>query len=200
MMPLRSIVIACLALLISVTVVAQDQKPEPQEQKSAAPEQKPEVKKYLTPTARMIAAKTVFMRSVGGNDIPFEVIKSSIESWGRYMIVDSPEKADLIMEVFAPQESTGGSSVSTKVDTGSGHPAQATTGGSTGSQPAVMIVKMTVFDGHSKVALWSASEKPKNAWKERVRQESQVECARKLATAFHERVEPQTPQPETSSK
>jgi hypothetical protein len=114
--------------------------------------------------------------------------------------VNSPDKADLIIEVLAPEESTG-SSVSTKVsgDNKTGEKSSSTS--STRDFAAIQIIKLTVFDAKTKVALFSATEKPKNAWKEKARTESQIECAQKLLTLFHNRVEPpETTTPEPSSK
>jgi hypothetical protein len=165
-----------------------------------AQEAQPEAKKYLSPQARMAAAKNVYLRNAGGTDVPFNVIQAGIESWPRYVIVNSPEQADLIIEVLAPEESTG-SSVSTKVS-GENHTGEKSTG-TTSSRDfaAVQIIKLTVLDAKTKVALFSATERPKNAWKEKVRTESQIECAQKLLTLLHNRVEPpQTPATEPAPK
>src|SRR5512146_897139 len=66
----------------------------------------------MSPLLRLTSAKSVFIKSSGGNDIPYNVISSSMEGWGRYEIVKSPDNADLIMEVTAPSDSGGGVTVS----------------------------------------------------------------------------------------
>jgi len=51
---------------------------------------------------RMAAAKTVFLKNIGGNsDIPFNVISRDFESWGCYVLVDSPDDADMVIEIQA---------------------------------------------------------------------------------------------------
>jgi hypothetical protein len=192
---------ACSSVLLVVLVfmvAPAQQVPEPKksdqpagqsEPATQAPEQKPEAKKYLSPTQRLQMAKTVYMKHGGGSDLPFEVIQSAMESWARYMLVDSPEKADLIVEVQAPED-TSGAQVTTKVSTDERGKQQSSTTTSK-SLSSVLMIKMTVIDPHTKVALWSGTERPKNPWRESARQESQVESARKLMNAFHDRVEPE---------
>ena len=69
-------------MLISGIVLAQE-KPQ------AAPEQKNPA--YLSPSARLAAAKTVFMKNNGGSEVPFNVISGGMEGWARFILVDSPE-------------------------------------------------------------------------------------------------------------
>lgn len=81
--------IATILILFSSAAIAASA----QQQKTPVP---------LTPSARLTAAKTVFMKDGGGNGIPFDVISSALEAWGRFTMVDSPEKADVVVEVSAP--------------------------------------------------------------------------------------------------
>src|ERR1700675_64167 len=90
-------------LLLATVSFAQDQKP---------------AQTPVSPSARLVAAKTAYMRNGGGSEIPFNVIESGIEGWGRFALVDSPQKADVIIEVVAPEDDNG-VSVSSSVD-GSG--------------------------------------------------------------------------------
>jgi hypothetical protein len=182
---LRRIAILCLMVAV-LAAFAQEPQPEP--------------KKYLSPQARMAAAKNVYLRNAGGTDVPFNVIQAGIESWPRYLVVNSPDKADLIIEVLAPEESTG-SSVSTKVSGNSKTGEKSSSTSSTRDFATIQIIKLTVLDAKTKVALFSATEKPKDAWKEKARTESQIECAQKLLTLFHNRVEPpETTTPEPGPK
>jgi hypothetical protein len=165
-----------------------------------AQEQPPEPKKYLSPQVRMAAAKNVYLRNAGGSDVPFNVIQAGIESWPRYTIVNSPEKADLIIEVLAPEESTG-SAVTSKSSNDSKSGKQAPSASTVPDVPAIQIIKLTVLDAKTKVALFSATEKPKDAWKEKVRTESRIECAQKLLAVLRNRVEPpETAAPDQGSK
>src|SRR5262250_2487903 len=56
---------------------------------------------------RMAAAKNVFLKNAGGNDIPFNVISRNFESWAHYILVDSPDNADLIIEIRSPDDGSG---------------------------------------------------------------------------------------------
>ena len=83
-------------VLISGILLAQEKKPQ------AAPEQKNPT--YVSPSARLAAAKTVFVKNNGGSEIPFNVISGGLEGWGRLLLVDSPGQADIIIEVTSPDD------------------------------------------------------------------------------------------------
>jgi len=171
--------IAILCLLSGLSAFAQEQPPEP--------------RKYMTPQARMAAAKTVYLRNAGGTDIPFNVIQAGIESWPRYLVVNSPDQADLIIEVLSPEEISKNTSVGAKVGTKGGQAAPSSSAND--AFAPTPIIKLTVFDAKTKVVLYSASERPKNAWKEKARTDSQIECAQKLLALLHNRVEPPKAEP-----
>lgn len=147
----------------------------------------------MNPFTRLTAAKNVYLKSGGGNPIPFNVIESSMQGWGRYQLVESADKADLILEVTAPTDSGGGISVSssTKNDR-SGRPEDSTStsrelssgGGS---------VKIVVYDARSKAALWSGMEQAKSAMRQKQREDNLVQAAEKVFTKFHDRIEPPPP-------
>ena len=130
------------------------------------------------------------MKNAGGSEIPFNVIEGGIEGWGRYTLADSPEKADLIVEVTAPSEESG-VSVTSKTTTETGRAQQSTTSSrELGTGP----IKLVVYDARNHVPLWSASENPKGAFKQKNREDNLVEAAQKLVHQLRERVEPQVPQ------
>src|SRR4051812_17917350 len=58
----------------------------------------------LSRSQRLGAAKTAFVKKVEGSEIPVNVITNSLEGWGRYTLVSSPEKADLLIEITSPEE------------------------------------------------------------------------------------------------
>jgi hypothetical protein len=49
---------------------------------------------------RLLQAKTVFLRSGNANGDLIADLTAALTAWGRYTIVDTPEKADLILEVW----------------------------------------------------------------------------------------------------
>jgi hypothetical protein len=145
----------------------------------------------MNPFTRLTAARTIFIKNGGGGEIPFNVIESSMEGWGRYQIVRSADEADLILEVTSPTDTGGGVSISssTKPDRNSGKPEQSTST-SREISPSGGPVKIVVYDAHSKAALWSGMEQAKSAMRQKQREDNLVQAAEKVFTKFHDRIEP----------
>lgn len=170
----RAAFAAATLILLTSVLLAQDAKPAPG--------------KSLSPTARLTAARTVYLKNAGGSDIPFNVISDGVQGWGRYQVVQDPAKADIIIEVTSPSGDTGVSVGSTTgPDPRTGIPSQSVT-----STHELKVARITVivYDAKSKMALWSASEQPKAALREKTRKDNIVEAAEHLVTKFHQRVEP----------
>jgi hypothetical protein len=158
----------------------QQQQP-PEKEKKAAPQP-------LTPAARLAAAKTAFIKKTGGQDtIPYDVISETLRGWGRFTLVDAPEKADIIVEVFTTEDHP--TSVSTTM-----RPSRRTGGmePSTSSSKDLTVtqIKVTVYDAKSKMGLWAGTEHPKGALKRVDRENNEVEAAQHLVEKFHDTVEP----------
>ncbi len=141
----------------------------------------------LSPSARLAAAKTVFVKNAGGSEIPYNVISSALEGWPRLMLVDTPEKADLIVEISSPTEGNGVSVSSSTRTNSMGRPETSTT---TSRDLSVSQISMVVYDAKNKVALWSAREQPKSAFRQKAREDNLVEAAQRLFTKFRDRIEP----------
>jgi hypothetical protein len=156
-----------------------------QEEKKDTPSAKP----VLSPIARLQAAKTAFVKNMDGTAIGAETITATLEGWGRYKIVNTPERADLIVEVTSPSDSEGGVSVSSSSSTGSGKYEQSNKSSrelSSGGGPMRMVVR----DAKTTATLFVASEQVKGAMKRNARENNLVDAAQKLVAKFHERVEP----------
>ncbi len=169
---MRRDVLLCSTILILIGVAAA------QEQKKSVP---------MTASGRLAAARTAYVKNAGGTSIAFKVIDSAIGDSGRFTMVDVPEKADIVIEVSAPEEG-GGVSVSSSTSrspvTGS-----ATQSTSTTRKISSGPVKMVVLDGKSKAVLWTGSEQPKFAVKQKAREDNLVEAAQRLVARFRERLE-----------
>src|SRR5512146_2341912 len=101
----RTLLVLMLAFsMLPVAALAQETAPAP----AAEPKKPPS----LATSARLAAAKTIFVKQGAGSDLPFNIINSAFESWGRYLPADSPDTADLVIEVSAPNE--GGVSLYTE--------------------------------------------------------------------------------------
>jgi hypothetical protein len=177
----RSLLQLIILILLSASVVtarAQQPTPEAKPAPAAAP-----------PAAtrdRLASAKNIFLKSAGGSEIPYNVINSGFEGWGRYVLVDTAEKADIIMEISAPPEDSGSRvSVKTSAETG-----QQEKGYSSSTEISSEPIKVTVYDAKSKRPLWTATDKPKFAMKQKARENNLVEAAQRLFSKFHDRIEP----------
>lgn len=147
-------------------------------------------KPVVAPTARLQAAKTAYVKNVDGGSIGFDTVTTTLEGWGRYQLVNSPEKADLLIEVSSPDDSDGGVAISSSTATtasGKYEPSTKTTRDlSSGGGPMRLVVR----DAKTNTTLWSASEPVKGALKKNARENNLVEAAQKLMAKFHDRVEP----------
>lgn len=156
-------------------------------------EAKPETTKQpaISQTARLQAAKTAFIRNSGGSEIPYNVIETGVQGWGRLTLVEDPKKADLILEISSPSDGSGVSVSSTTVPstkTAGRDDEKTTTTRDLNNAP----VKLVVYDGKNKVALWSAVEQPKMGLKQKGREDKLVEAAQRLLAKFRQRVEPES--------
>jgi len=154
--------------------------------KSASADQKPT---FLSPAQRLAAAKNVFIKQSGGSEIPYNIFTGGIDGWGRYMIVDSPAQADIIIDITSPDDDRSAhpnSDSKTKVK-GSGPPEPTNTANYDGP------IRVVVSDARTHLTLWAASEQPKGGFRARARDEHIVESAQRLLAKFRERVEPTTP-------
>jgi hypothetical protein len=151
--------------------------------------QQPAAKKPLieTPSMRLTSARNVFITRTHGSRIPFDVIKSTVDGWGRFTLVETPDKADLIIEIAASGDSGVQVSSSSKVSPESGKEEKSN---STRKDITPTEIKMTVFDTRNKRGLWTATESVKFAMKEKAKENNLVEAAERLASKFHARLEP----------
>lgn len=159
------------------------------QEKPSEPKPTPPV---LNPTARLNLARTVFMKNGGGSRIPYDVISSGVEGWGRYKLVGSPEKADLIVEVTSPDSDDGGFSVTSSTSSTSPKTGLPETSTNTTRQVSTGGGRITimVYDAHNHVRLWMESEQAKSAMRSKARDANLIEAAEKLITKFRQRVEP----------
>ena len=188
-----SIAIVAFVTLISLTTVS-GQQPKTAEQPPANASQPPagngEKKPALmqSPTVRLTSARNVFIVRTRGSNIPYDTIRTTVDNWERFTLVDAAEKADLIIEVA----SEGGDSdmrVTSKMDPNyqTGRMEQST---SSSKDLSSSQISMTVSDAHNKRVLWHATEPAKYSMKEKTRENNMVEAAEKLASKFNDPLEP----------
>ena len=154
---------------------------------SPSSEKKPPV--MQTPGVRLASARTVLITRTRGGDIAYDAIRTTIDGWGRFTLVKSTEPADLIIEIA----SSGGNSdvrVTSTMGT-SPRTGQPESGSSSTRDLSASEVSLTVIDGANKRVLWHGSETAKYAMKQKTRENNLVEASEKLASKFHDRLEPQ---------
>jgi len=175
-----SIVLISLSLSVAAASAQQPSAPAPE------PKSSPAANPPAVPTDRLKAAKNIFLKKSGGSDIPYNVINSGFEGWGRYVLVDTPDQADIVMEISAPSDDSG-TRVTAKTSRETGMPES---GYSSSKEVSSDPIKITVFEAKSKRPLWSATDKPKFAMKQKTKENNLVESAERLFAKFHDRVEP----------
>ena len=177
-----------LTLLILFTFLTLHAQQQPTPQASPAPEQEKKVPQVHTPAARLASARNVMIVRLRGSDIPYDTIRTTIDDWRRFTLVSDPEKADLIIEVA----SVGGDT-DTRV-TGGLSPSLQTGRMEQSSRSSKDLsateVTMTVSDARNKRVLWRGTESAKFAMRQKARENNLVEAAEKLASKFHDRLEP----------
>lgn len=140
---------------------------------------------------RLSAAKSVFVKKVEGSEIPINVIINSIEGWGRYTLVSSPEKADLLIEITSPQQEPSSVTINgSRTNPLTGRPEQ---NSSTSRNVSNVPIRMAVLDPKTRLPLWTGVEQPKHALKQKAREDNLVEAAQALFVKFHHAVEPSAP-------
>lgn len=149
-------------------------------QEQSAPDSKPQTpdRALLSPVARLKAAKTMYVKNLGATDIPYNVIENGLEAWPRFVIVDSPDQADVILQVEAPDSSP---------QKDSDDQAQV---GKVKHQVQIDTIKLTVLDAHSHLPLWSSVEHPKDSFREKTRDDNLVQASQRLFARLHDRIEP----------
>ena len=165
-------------------------------QTAPAPAEPQETGKPLavTPTVRLQAAKTVYLKNGGGSDMPFDVISMSFNEWPRFIMVDDPQKADLIVEITSPDDGkkkdkdSGGFTASAQGQQVAGHH---------DDEPPTSTrndVLMAVRDAHTKALLWSGTEKPTSVEKGMSKADKFAAAGTRLMSRFRAKIEPNIPQ------
>jgi hypothetical protein len=154
--------------------------------------QQPAEKKPVMETAsmRLASARNVFMTRTHGGNIPYDAIRSIVEGWGRFTLVASPDKADIIIEIASNGDSGVHVSSSSQTSAETGQEEKST---STRKDISPTDIRMTVSDARNKRVLWAGTEGVKFAMKEKAKENNLVEAAEHLASRFHDRLESSPP-------
>lgn len=126
------------------------------------------------------------MKKASVSDIAFETIETDMQGWGRFMVVNAPEKADLIAEVSSDQ-GNGVTRTETSGYASDGRP-QSSSGTNRDFSPSTVTLK--VYDAKSRLVLWSGTEHAKFALKQKAQENNLVEASQRLFEKFHDKIEP----------
>lgn len=156
----------------------------PAEKQTSPPDKKPVIE---TAAMRLASARNVLVLRTRGSAVPFEVIKSTVEGWGRFTLVETRDKADLVIEIASNGDSSVQVATSSSVSPESGKEEKSNT---TRKDLSPTEISMSVFDARNKRPLWNATENVKFAVKEKTKENNLVDAAERLAAKFHQRLEP----------
>ena len=156
----------------------------------------------ISPRVRLQAARTLYLKNMGGNDIPFTLVTNAMAGF-RYVLVDDPSKADLVMEISAPEDpnAKGKDKDKEKGDTGvrAGYNGRSVIGGNAAQSSTIVTtsdVKMVVRDSHTRAVLWAGTELAKDALRKNKQEENMETAAQKLIQRFEQAVDPDASKPQ----
>jgi hypothetical protein len=141
----------------------------------------------ISPHARLMAARSIYIEHVGGR-LPNDVIGDAFQGWGHYVVVGDPARADLIVSINAPVSDSG---VSVGTSGGGRRGSSPANNSRTLSSSTVTQVQLLILDAHDRVVLWSGSEQPKSAFKDKQREDNEVDASLRLFRRFRNVVEPE---------
>jgi hypothetical protein len=115
---------------------------------------------------------------------------STLSAWPQFTLVESPEQADIVVnvETLGEGDVQVSSGMSPKVTTG-----QMEQTSKTSKDISASEIRVTVFDARNKRVLWTSAEKVKFAIKKTTKESNMVEAAQQLASRFHDRIESSSP-------
>ena len=126
----------------------------------------------------------MYVKNAHGGNIPFDVISTDLQNWGRFTILNAPEKADFVAEVTSYESGT----VSLGGNTAAPYDRSAQSG--VRKDLSSSSVTLKVYEAKTNRELWTGSEKIKSAFKKKTEQDNVVAAAEKLFVRFHDALEP----------
>jgi hypothetical protein len=138
-------------------------------------------KPVVSPKARMMNARTIFITHSGGS-IPNDIIDEAFRGWGRYRVVNRREDADMIVSIEGVLANSG---------------IEVSGGGPNGTRREVVVsgavtnIRLFIRDAHDGAVLWAGHEQPKNTHKGDSREDREVEASLRLFRSFRGYIEPE---------
>ena len=139
---------------------------------------------------RLAFGKSMYVKNEHGSNIPFDVINTDIQGWGRFVMLDTETNANFIAEVTSYGSGSLTMGSTTDYATPDGKPRQST---GTRKDLSSASVTLTIYEGKTRREVWTGTEKVKSAFKKKTEEDNIVTAAEKLFLRFHDAVEPQKP-------
>lgn len=163
----RSPTLLSIALMLVTALVAQ---------------QTPPISQILSD--RLAFGKSMYLKNEHGGHIAFDAISTDMQNWGRFTILNTPEKANFIADVTSYESGT----VTLGGNTSASDDRSAQTGVRRDLSSSSITLK--IYDAKTNRELWTGTEKIKSAFKKKTEQDNVVAAAEKLFVRFHDAVEP----------
>jgi hypothetical protein len=129
---------------------------------------------------RLAFGKSMYVHNEHGSDVPFDVISSDLQGWGRFTILNSEDNAELIAEVNSYESGA----VSLGTTRNSTIPDSHSAGAGMHRDLSSPSVRLTVYEAKTKRELWSGTEKVKSAFKKKTEQDNLVPPPRSFSCDF----------------
>lgn len=123
----------------------------------------------------------------GGAELAFDTFYADVKNWGKYRIVDSPEEADLVLELSYSSQQVG-----THVWSATNSYSGSTQVFSTPEMDP--RVSLNIYDRKTGFVLWSAAEARDTARRRKNREKNLVNAVHEMVSSLRSRVESSTPQ------
>lgn len=128
----------------------------------------------------IVNAKKVFLTNGGGSDLAYDTFYSEMKNWGKYVIVGSPDDADMIVEISYHVDHNG-----TRVWSTSN-----TYNGTTQIHSTELVdpqLVLTIYDAKTKNSLWETIDHRRLARRERNREKETINSAQRLVDELKSR-------------
>ena len=126
-------------------------------------------------------AKKVFIANGGGSDRGYDIFYADMKDWAKYELVNSPDEAELVMEISYRNEDGG-----TRVWSATNTYTKATQVYSSAITWRFLV--LTIYDRKSQTVLWSTRNYPKGAYREKNREKEFYKAVHALVEALRKRM------------
>jgi len=137
---------------------------------------------------RLAFGKSMHVKNEHGSNIPFDVINTDIQGWGRFVMLNAGTNADFIAEVTSYRAGSVTLGGRTEYGTPDAKPWP-----SARKDLSSASVTLKISEAKTGREVWSGTEKVKSAVKKKAEEDNIVAAAEKLFLRFHDAVEPPKP-------